>query len=326
LSRFVHCLHSSIANYTAAYYKINDTLTCYVDSQNPTSIVLSLSYSKLRTIVSAIVPTILFFVAICYVAYLCIRPWLILHGPPDVLDERTYGTQGNNVQRPPRAMSFSGVLRGQASTTEGHESRCLTMAEANKVVAATTVAVADVTLPHEAICVVCLDDINVGTSDRSVVVLPCAHAFHPKCISQWLTKGNTLCPCCNFDVAKIARGESGSSPRLPPLSEGPSMAPSARSQHTALDLHDALPIGPLSTADSARHAGGGTGGAIEGAAPAPAAQSVPGPGVATAGGDGQIQRGIQGLGAPPLGAERPVDGAARDLDTQVIRGQQRAET
>jgi Ring finger domain len=268
----------------------------------------------------------LFFVAICYVAYLCARPWLISRGPPDVLDEVTYGTHGNDVRPPPRAMDFSGVLRGQATTTEGNESRCLTMAEASKVVAATTVAAADVTLPLEAMCVVCLDDINVGTRDRNVVVLPCAHAFHPLCISQWLTKGNTLCPCCNFDVAKIARGESGCSTRRPPLSEGPSMVPSTLSQHTALDSHDAPPIGLFSTADSARHAGGGTGGAIDGAVPAPAAQSVPGPGGASAGGDGEIHRVIYGLVAPRLAEERPVDGAARNLDTQPLRGQQRTET
>ena len=54
-------------------------------------------------------------------------------------------------------------------------------------------------------CPICLNDI---APDEEVMVLPCAHSFHTKCVSDWL-KRKTLCPCCNSDVAKVVREDAG---------------------------------------------------------------------------------------------------------------------
>jgi len=42
-------------------------------------------------------------------------------------------------------------------------------------------------------CRVCLTDFEASTS---VVELPCGHAFHPACISKWLTQFKNNCPIC----------------------------------------------------------------------------------------------------------------------------------
>lgn len=46
-------------------------------------------------------------------------------------------------------------------------------------------------------CRVCLTTFE---SHESTVKLPCAHAFHHKCISQWLTEGKNACPLCSAAV------------------------------------------------------------------------------------------------------------------------------
>mmetsp|Transcript_12432 Transcript_12432/g.25810 ORF Transcript_12432/g.25810 Transcript_12432/m.25810 type:complete len:407 (-) Transcript_12432:168-1388(-) len=45
-------------------------------------------------------------------------------------------------------------------------------------------------------CCICLDEHNLG--DR-VVRLPCAHIFHPRCITDWLLKHCT-CPVCRYEL------------------------------------------------------------------------------------------------------------------------------
>lgn len=51
---------------------------------------------------------------------------------------------------------------------------------------------------HDAICLICLDDLPSGALATR---LPCSHAaWHPKCVARWLRTASR-CPLCNEQVA-----------------------------------------------------------------------------------------------------------------------------
>jgi hypothetical protein len=211
---------------------------------------LSLTDSRLRTVVSAVVPTLLLLVALCCICYLCAKPIVIAHSREDVLHQAMDAGRGDGLQSPPRAMDMNSALArqagggGQGGAGHGADNRCLTSREASKVVAATTMPLGDAKLSDEApLCVVCLDEIEEGPGDNVIVsVLPCNHAFHPSCITKWLTRGNTLCPCCNLDVAKIARGEPAATASTSPcdrsVPDSRTNTTAAAPQQTVLNMRD----------------------------------------------------------------------------------------
>lgn len=46
-------------------------------------------------------------------------------------------------------------------------------------------------------CAICLESYHDG---ENLKVLPCQHKFHANCVGSWLTKWNTLCPVCKYDL------------------------------------------------------------------------------------------------------------------------------
>lgn len=49
----------------------------------------------------------------------------------------------------------------------------------------------------EKTCAICLQDFKDGDS---IKILPCQHKFHANCVGSWLTKWNTFCPVCKYDL------------------------------------------------------------------------------------------------------------------------------
>ncbi|XP_063993282.1 E3 ubiquitin-protein ligase RNF167-like isoform X2 [Diachasmimorpha longicaudata] len=75
--------------------------------------------------------------------------------------------------------------------------------------------------PYET-CAICLDDYIEGEKLR---VLPCAHAYHTKCIDPWLTKNKRVCPVCKrkvfaADERVLTDSESDSDDSTPLIRDG----------------------------------------------------------------------------------------------------------
>ncbi len=46
--------------------------------------------------------------------------------------------------------------------------------------------------------IICLNDINLN---ENIMLLPCGHEFHDKCMHEWL-KNHLTCPVCKIDLHK----------------------------------------------------------------------------------------------------------------------------
>jgi hypothetical protein len=205
----IHPRSRNLANTTATEYKSKPSLTCFVNAKDPGDILLRVSNWRARSVINAVIATLFLLGALCYAISLCFgalptprRSQGASGEPPLVYVGYEYA-----VQTPPHASENSSVQNRNLGGRSGPDSRYLTTVEASKVLAATTVRLGPDYMPRDALCVVCLEQIDSEAGDRAAVVLPCAHAFHPPCISQWLTRGNPCCPCCNFDVSRTVRGD-----------------------------------------------------------------------------------------------------------------------
>lgn len=48
-------------------------------------------------------------------------------------------------------------------------------------------------------CAICLSEMEIGSKERPVKVLPCRHTFHARCIIPWIDKVAS-CPLCKHEL------------------------------------------------------------------------------------------------------------------------------
>ncbi|XWS23230.1 hypothetical protein CRYUN_Cryun29cG0103200 [Craigia yunnanensis] len=48
-------------------------------------------------------------------------------------------------------------------------------------------------------CMICLEELKVGSESSDVSRMPCSHTFHANCIEKWL-KQSHYCPICRFEM------------------------------------------------------------------------------------------------------------------------------
>ena len=66
-------------------------------------------------------------------------------------------------------------------------------------------------------CCVCLDDYDNGDK---LIILPCKHMFHSRCIKPWLTERQATCPLCKASVFDALHEEDNNASEEPNLNSG----------------------------------------------------------------------------------------------------------
>lgn len=109
-----------------------------------------------------------------------------------------------------RALVYA-VNGGERATAENDQAEgnnatkrtaCLSPAQTRWVASQFGDVVEGKMMPDEWACSICLEECE-ETQRLRVIVLPCNHRFHSRCLKRWLRRGSPTCPLCNFDVHSL---------------------------------------------------------------------------------------------------------------------------